>query len=79
MLRQWQRWKSRSDPAKQQAAARLLSTYLSLSDRGLDPGTVLKFKFKKGRKILACGNNRIRLLSAMGCCDLDVVVSDPAG
>jgi hypothetical protein len=77
----WQAWRrmekrNRKKPPKW-SAAKFLSIYLSLVTRGYQGNKVLQLRLKNGRLLLDEGNNRIRILGALGLFDVDVWVQTP--
>lgn len=60
-------------------AFRTLSTYLSLQAEGFRAGEKVKLVQKSGGKQLTDGNNRVRLLAAMGKRELEVEVIEACG
>ncbi len=74
----WLAWvereRKRADRPALWSAFKTLSTYLSLQGEGLRPGTEFALVDSSGRKQLKDGNNRVRLLAAMGREELEVKV-----
>ena len=69
----------RGDKRAISRAFRTLSTYLSLQAEGFHAGEKLKLVQKNGGKQLTAGNNRVRLLAAMGRRELEVEVQETCG
>lgn len=74
----WQRLADRnSGKTVSWSAAKFLSIYLSLTTRGFDESKILPLKVKNGRLVLAGGNNRVRILGALGQLEVEVSVKTP--
>ena len=78
---QWHLWeglfKGHANKPVCWSAAKFLSIYLSLTTRGFDEREILPLKVKNGRLILVGGNNRVRILGALGQLEVEVSVSTP--
>lgn len=76
----WSKWleRERRHPNKSArwSADKTLSVYLSLSIRGLKPGTRFKLRRLASRRILCDGNSRVRILAALGQLDCELEVAE---